>query len=112
FVPSADTLVEIPASSNFEDAGLDANTTNYYAVNELHDDGSETAVDPQRAKRVLDRFVPGAPVNGSATDINDIEIQVTWMPADTKATTFVIQRSPNGTDSWSMVANVTTKSKK
>ena len=81
--------------TSYSDLGLGASTTYYYRVIATNSSG------PSPASAVVSATTkplpPATPANPAASALSASQISVTWSGGETG---FTVQRSPNGTDSW------------
>jgi N-acetylneuraminic acid mutarotase len=109
----SDSWAEITAvGSNvttYSDTGLSASTTYYYRVRARNAAGNSSYT--ATANDTTDAAPPTAPSGLSATATSSTQIDLAWTDNSGDETSFRIERSPNGTDSWveidSTAANAT-----
>ncbi len=58
------------------------------------------------ASAITRSCIPGDPTDGVARPLNENKIQVGWKDNSDDETGFKVERSPNGTDSWQLIATV------
>jgi hypothetical protein len=108
FSPSVSNQVIITGASAFNDIGLQRDTQYYYIVNEIHDDGSQTAVSAAGPEQVGARTLSNdTPIDGTPADFlvqpyNDRDILVSWRDTSSNETQFQLQQSYDG-QTWTDV---------
>ena len=104
------TQIAAPAAdaTSFSDtsAGLAMNTTYYYRVRATNADlgasGNSNVINATTAS------TPNAPGNLVATPVsNALQVNLVWTDNSNNETGFIIERSPNGTDTWAQVGTAT-----
>ena len=84
----------------YNDSGLSADTKYYYRVRSTGIGGDSTNATANATT------APAAPSNlAAATVPNALQINLTWTDNSTTETGFIIERSPNGTDTWTSVGS-------
>lgn len=87
--------------TTYVDGGLTPNTTYTYRVTAVGDGGQ--SVPSREAGATTFRTAPAAANGLTATATSSSQIDLTWSDNSSNETGFIIERSPNGTGSWSQV---------
>jgi hypothetical protein len=92
-------------TTTFRDTGLTASTAYWYRVKATNVAGSSAYSNTATATtQAPPPTVPASPTGLTAAPGSASAIDVTWVDNATNETAYVVERSPNGTDSWTVVA--------
>ncbi|MEO7754869.1 MAG: fibronectin type III domain-containing protein, partial [Terracoccus sp.] len=96
----------LPAgSTSYSDTGLSASTAYSYRVKATNVAGSSTYSNVATTTTPAPPpTVPSAPSGLTATAPSASAIDLSWVDNATDETAYVVERSPNGTDSWTVLA--------
>ena len=98
FVQVGTTLTGV---TNFSDPNVSGSTLYYYRVKATNASGDSL---PSAVVSSQTLQPPTAPSNLVAAPVaNSLQVSLTWTDNSTTETGFIIERSPNGTDTWTLV---------
>lgn len=96
----------------FSDSGLTASTTYFYRVRATNSAGDSAYTSVASGTTNAPPAPPSAPSGLAATANSTAQITVTWTDTSATETGFTLERSPNGSTGWTLIAslaaNVTT----
>lgn len=95
--------------SSYTDTGLNANTTYYYRVYARNTAGDSASTLVAVATTEPPPPPPVAPQSLQASATSDASIALTWVDASNDESTFVVERSENGTN-WTPIATLSANS--
>jgi hypothetical protein len=90
--------------ATYSNTGLTCDTTYYYRVRAYNAGGDSGFSNDASATTVV--CTPAAPSNLTATAVSQTQINLTWTDNSNNESGFKIERSPNGTSSWTQIASV------
>lgn len=94
----------VPANStSYVDDGLTAGVTWYYRVKATNADGDSAYTEVVSATVLAEPSPPDAPTGAAADDSVPYEITVSWVDNSDDETAFVIERSPAGAGTWTVL---------
>jgi len=98
------TQIGTTTATSFNDTGLNPASAYYYEVLASNTSGNST---PSNVASAV--TMPAPPMNLTATAVSASQIYLGWT-ASTGATTYTVQRSPDGTSSWTQLITTTATS--
>lgn len=93
-------------ATQYDDTGLAASTTYYYRVKATNSAGDASPSPVAQATTDALAQPPSAPSSLIATAENPFRIRLNWADNANNETGFKIERSPNGSSSWTQIATV------
>ncbi len=94
--------INAPNVTTYSDTGLSSGVTYYYRVRAFNLAGNSAYTSVVSATTIV--TIPNAPSSLVATAVSNTEIDLTWADNSTNETGFKVERSPNGTSSWTQIA--------